>query len=146
MDVSTAAKNWGITEKTVLKYCKDNLIPYRIVNNEYVLNDEQLRPLRYIVKCKNYKTEYIRHYILMAIDKKRYINHSYLNCKPSRFDNIIHSLIIEKRIKSFGTVFPNDYEITGYGIEEMNQYKRQIVNGVYILINVGISMVSALAR
>lgn len=146
MNISTAAKNWGLTEKTVLKYCKNNLLPYRMVDNEYVLDNEQLRPLRYIVKCKNYNTEHIRHYILVAIDKKRYVNHRYFNCTPSRFDNIIHSLILENKIRAFGTVFPIDYEITGYGIEEMNKYKRQIVNGVYVLIEAGFSMASALPK
>lgn len=131
-----AAELWGVKERTVINYCKNELIPYTLENDIYTLDAEQKRPLGYIIKCKKYKTEHIRHYILSAINNDKYVNHTYFKCGQERFSNIVEDLVKEGRLNKHGERFPNNYSITSDGVSELYMYKRYLVNGSYTLIMV----------
>lgn len=149
MTVAEAAKKWDCSIKTVYNYCNDRLIPCKKINYQWVIADNQCRPLVLRTLKKEFTQSEIEFYILKAINENKYISYKTFNnsVNEERFLKIVEFMILNNyivKIVDIALIIPNDYLITDFGKEIINKKRSQAIKFLAELLGTTLGTVISL--
>jgi hypothetical protein len=124
MDTKTAARNWGLTQRTVQEYCKNQLIPgvRQNAQKQYIIPDNTQKPyLPHVYTNRTAADD--RFDILNALYLDAYLSPKALSIPDRRFEDMLVTLrkakLIALRKRGDEPTELANYHLTNQGIDVM---------------------------